>query len=330
MTGDTTGTDADDRPATVPGPVGHDDTCLIVLRGNSGSGKSTIARTVRDRYGRGLALVEQDYLRRIVLRERDTPDGNAAALIAHTITFALDIGYHVLCEGILHRSRYGPMLDELRRAHRGTTAAFYLDISLDETLRRHTQRPQATQFSEQDMRGWYLERDVLGFPGEQVIGARSTLDDTTNLIFSRLPDTQGRVLLVKPASEPGWRLPGGVIAPGESPHTAATRIAADGLGLAITPGEVLAIDHVPTTSHRTTQLVLVIDGGTIAPDTALAASAREPATYAFIHSADLVEHLPARHARRAAAAVTARHRRSSVYLEDGRPITPMHRSDHGR
>jgi hypothetical protein len=42
-----------------------------VIRGNSGSGKTTTAHEVRRRYGRGCALVEQDYLRRIVLREHD-------------------------------------------------------------------------------------------------------------------------------------------------------------------------------------------------------------------------------------------------------------------
>jgi uridine kinase len=44
---------------------------LVVIRGNSGSGKSTVTRELRHRYGRGCALVEQDYLRRMVLRERD-------------------------------------------------------------------------------------------------------------------------------------------------------------------------------------------------------------------------------------------------------------------
>lgn len=33
---------------------------LIVLRGNSGSGKSSVARALRERYGYGLAWVEQD------------------------------------------------------------------------------------------------------------------------------------------------------------------------------------------------------------------------------------------------------------------------------
>ena len=69
---------------------------LVVIRGNSGSGKSSIAKEVRARYGRGCALVEQDYLRRIVLRERDSrydPDGrNAPDLIANTTLFALERG----------------------------------------------------------------------------------------------------------------------------------------------------------------------------------------------------------------------------------------------
>lgn len=55
-------------------------TQLVLVRGNSGSGKSSIAQAVRDRYGRGLAIVEQDHLRRVLLRERDLPGGNTALL----------------------------------------------------------------------------------------------------------------------------------------------------------------------------------------------------------------------------------------------------------
>jgi hypothetical protein len=48
--------------------VGTEETRLIVLRGNSASGKSSVAAGLRDRFGRGLALVGRDNLRRIVLR----------------------------------------------------------------------------------------------------------------------------------------------------------------------------------------------------------------------------------------------------------------------
>jgi predicted kinase len=162
----------------MPDPTGTPETRLIVIRGNSGSGKSTIARRLQRGYGRGCALIEQDYLRRIVLRERDEPGGIAPALIEQTVRFALDHGYHAVLEGILHRARYGPMLTALLSAHRGRTAVFYLDVSFDETLRRHGTRPQAGQFTADDMRGWYAPRDLLGCDDEQVIPESSALDET--------------------------------------------------------------------------------------------------------------------------------------------------------
>ena len=50
--------------------IGSDETRLIVLRGNSGSGKSTVAKALREAYGRGVAWVSQDLIRRTILRER--------------------------------------------------------------------------------------------------------------------------------------------------------------------------------------------------------------------------------------------------------------------
>jgi predicted kinase len=54
--------------------IGSDQTRLVVLRGNSGAGKSTVAKALREAYGRGVAWVSQDLIRRIILREKDRPD----------------------------------------------------------------------------------------------------------------------------------------------------------------------------------------------------------------------------------------------------------------
>lgn len=113
-------------------PTGSPDTILVCVRGNSGSGKSSIARELRRRHGRGCALVEQDYLRRILLRERDKPGGAAPALIGQTVRFALDQGYHVVLEGIMHTSRYRNMLTSLRNGHRGRSLFCYLVVDPDE------------------------------------------------------------------------------------------------------------------------------------------------------------------------------------------------------
>ncbi|MCV7228585.1 AAA family ATPase [Mycolicibacterium komossense] len=55
--------------------VGSAGTVLVILRGSSGSGKSTIARRLRDRYG--LAVVSQDVLRREVPGVDDHRDNPA-------------------------------------------------------------------------------------------------------------------------------------------------------------------------------------------------------------------------------------------------------------
>lgn len=174
--------------------AGTDSTRLVVLRGNSGSGKSTTARALRERLGRGVAWIEQDYLRRIVLREHDRPDGVNIGLIDHTARYALDHGYHVILEGILAAERYGAMLRQLCRDHAGRSSWFYFDLSFDETIRRHATRPQARQFTVEDMRGWYRQRDLLGFVAEQIVSATSTLDQTVE----RIIDATGLI----PAPEP--------------------------------------------------------------------------------------------------------------------------------
>ncbi|MEU8260743.1 kinase [Micromonospora sp. NPDC048999] len=171
-------------------PTGSPETILVCVRGNSGSGKSSIARQLRRRHGRGCALVEQDYLRRIVLRERDKPGGAAPALIAQTVRFALDHGYHVVLDGIMHADRYRSMLTALRDGHRGRSLFCYLDVSLPETLRRHLTRPQANEFTVEHMSGWYAAHDMLGWPDELVLPETTTLEEAVETIAAAAGLTQ--------------------------------------------------------------------------------------------------------------------------------------------
>lgn len=111
--------------------VGTEGTRLVVLRGNSASGKSSVAAGLRDRFGRGLALVGQDNLRRIVLRERDRPGVANIGLIDTVTRYALDAGYHVVLEGILYADHYGTMLAQLRADHLGATLMRISEIGSD-------------------------------------------------------------------------------------------------------------------------------------------------------------------------------------------------------
>jgi predicted kinase len=167
--------------------TGTAETKLIVLRGNSGSGKSAIASAVRQAYGmRGFAIVRQDMLRREILKEKDVPGGVNIGLIDLTARYALDHGYHVIIEGILVAERNGNMLQRLAADHRGQTAFYYLDVPFAETLRRHATKPNANEFGEAEMRRWYVPLDRLPFVEETVIPETSSLEESVALIMHAL------------------------------------------------------------------------------------------------------------------------------------------------
>jgi predicted kinase len=156
-----------------PAPVGHllAEPILVVIRGNSGSGKTTTAREVRRRFGRGCALIELDQIRREVLREHGSGRMGPVApgFITGMARMALDGGYHVIVEGILPDAQYGDPLRKLITEHPGPAACFYMAVSFEETVRRHQHREEPIPVTEETMRGWYAERDLLGVDGEQII-----------------------------------------------------------------------------------------------------------------------------------------------------------------
>ena len=166
--------------------TGTPQTRLAILRGNSGSGKSTTARELRARLGRGVAWVEQDYVRRILLREHDYPGAVNIGLIEQTVRYSLDHDFDVVLDGILDAERYGAMLRRLSRDHVGVTGHYYFDIPFEETIRRHATRPLSQKVTAAEMRGWYRTRDVLDFTAEHIIGVTDTLDQTVVRILADL------------------------------------------------------------------------------------------------------------------------------------------------
>ncbi|HUA31317.1 MAG TPA: hypothetical protein VMC03_20715 [Streptosporangiaceae bacterium] len=61
------------------------------------------------------------------------------------------------------------MLRAIERDHRGRSSFFYLDVSIEETLRHHATRTQASEFGPGEMRDWYRPRDPLTTVRERVI-----------------------------------------------------------------------------------------------------------------------------------------------------------------
>jgi predicted kinase len=155
--------------------VGTSETTLIVLRGNSGSGKTT--RALQRQRGRDqLAVISQDLVRREVLWANDRANNPAIGLIDLMARYALDQGFSVVVEGILHPERYGDMLRRLARDHKGRTLAYFWDVPFEETLRRHATKAKAAELGEAEMRDWWYGTAYVDGLDETSIEAEETLE----------------------------------------------------------------------------------------------------------------------------------------------------------
>jgi adenylate kinase family enzyme len=86
---------------------------LIIIRGNSGSGKTTIAKSLQNYLGKGTLLVSQDVVRRDMLMVHDREGNLSIDLIRQIAEYGKDKCEFVIVEGILNKSRYGGMLNSL-------------------------------------------------------------------------------------------------------------------------------------------------------------------------------------------------------------------------
>jgi len=170
--------------------VGSADTRLVILRGNSGSGKTTIARRLRAQVP-DLAIVSQDVIRREILGTRDVADNPSIGLIDLVARYALDRGRHVVVEGILNAPRYGAMLRSLVADHQGVSRAYVMDVPFEETLRRHATKAKADEFGEAEMRAWWHGLQLVDGLEEPIIGVDSTADAAAARILSECGLTLG-------------------------------------------------------------------------------------------------------------------------------------------
>lgn len=157
---------------------------LVVVRGNSASGKSTVAAAVQRRFERGMcAVVPQDMVRRQMLRESDEPGRFNIRLIEQIAQACLANGLVAIVEGILDAHRYGAMLARL--ADGATESLFYsFDLTFSETLARHAGRPQAATIPEQMMAQWYHGWQPLPGIDEVRIDATWTLEEIVDRIYT--------------------------------------------------------------------------------------------------------------------------------------------------
>ena len=163
-------------------------TKLIILRGQSGSGKSTVAKKLQKISQKPTFIVEQDYY----MNERISPsiDIESSArkslqmtLIICNVLKLLDKGYDCIVEGNFSNSAYQTMFDELFKQHPSNNFMYYYNISFKESLRRHNTRDKKHAFGTDEMKKWYFETSAYGHSFEKIIPEEYSMNQTIDMIL---------------------------------------------------------------------------------------------------------------------------------------------------
>ena len=159
---------------------------IVILRGNSGCGKSTVAKALQEKMGGGTLLISQDYVRREMLKVKDRPNNQAISLLKNLILYGYQNCEISILDGILYTDIYKDLFNQIEKLYVGQIFAYYFDIPFEETFKRHNQKPNSHEFGEAEMRRWWREKDLLKNINEKMIHKEMNVDDIVEMIYRDL------------------------------------------------------------------------------------------------------------------------------------------------
>lgn len=149
---------------------------LIILRGNSGSGKTTVAKELQKCFGRNTMLISQDVVRRDMLMVKDSENTEAIPLMMELLKYGHMHSDIVILEGIMYADWYRPLFELAVQLYGTGIFSYYFDLTFEETLRRHQTKANCHEFGEEAMRRWWNEKDFSDVLNETSITAEKSLD----------------------------------------------------------------------------------------------------------------------------------------------------------
>jgi 8-oxo-dGTP pyrophosphatase MutT (NUDIX family) len=160
---------------------------------------------------------------------------------------------------------------------------------------------------------------------------RSGSDNDRNAFFAALPkrragsgalfvDEARRALLVEPRYKTTWEIPGGIVETGEDPRTTCQRECAEELGIDLTPGRLLVIEHKTEPPPHGDSIMFIYDGGLLADISKLHLQASELRSCRFVDAGDLATYLSEGLARRLRQALRALADGTTVEIVNGHVV----------
>lgn len=156
---------------------------LIILRGNSGSGKTSVAKALQKRFGHNTMMISQDLVRREMLWVKDGIGTKALPLLINLLKYGRENSEITILEGILDAECYMPLFQKAVEEYEEKIFAFYYDLPFEETLLRHETKPNKNEFGEEAMRRWWKEKDFINIIPERILTKDINFSDTVDMIY---------------------------------------------------------------------------------------------------------------------------------------------------
>ena len=156
---------------------------LITLRGNSGSGKTTVAKELQKLFGRNSMLISQDVFRREILNVVDGENPPVLPLLQEMLQYGNRHCEIVILEGILIADWYKSLFDFAVELYGSNIFSYYFDVPFEETLKRHQTRAKSNEFGEKEMREWWKEKDYSKVLNEKIITSELDKESIVKTIY---------------------------------------------------------------------------------------------------------------------------------------------------
>ena len=162
---------------------------LIILRGNSGSGKSTIAKELQSKFGQNTMLISQDEIRRNMLNVDDGENTPALPRMKELLIYGSKHSDIVILEGIMNADWYKSLFELAIQVYGTEVFAYYFDLPFEETVKRHLTRAKCQEFGAKEMRRWWREKDFSNILHETSITAEKDMENIVKDIYDTLLNT---------------------------------------------------------------------------------------------------------------------------------------------
>lgn len=91
-----------------------------------------------------------------------------------------------ILEGVLPAKEYNKLFETAVEEYGQNIFAYYYDLPFEETLARHSTKPNRNDFGESDMRRWWKERDFLPMILEKVLDKDVSFEDAIEMIYNQV------------------------------------------------------------------------------------------------------------------------------------------------